>query len=257
MIAAKIETTVQNDGELHLTQLPCRKGDRIEAIILVLGDSAVRPIGNGKRPGNDSLSRPKRQPSVRQIPTLLVMNCMNVIDTNIWIYSHDTRDPQKQLVAQNLISTLRPLSLPWQVGCEFIAASRKLASIGFSEANAWSRLADMQSMADEILLPSPQLWQKARSLQERHSLSFWDALLVGICLQEEIQVLYTEDLGSLRDRWLVFGKSLLDSWVQLKSCPPLPYGRGSDGTPSNDSIPTSSKLFTTMSAPAKRSLSAE
>ena len=36
MIAAKIETTVQRDGEPHLTQLPCRKGDRIEAIILVL-----------------------------------------------------------------------------------------------------------------------------------------------------------------------------------------------------------------------------
>jgi hypothetical protein len=36
MIATKIELTVQNDGELHLTQLPCRKGDRVEAIILVL-----------------------------------------------------------------------------------------------------------------------------------------------------------------------------------------------------------------------------
>jgi hypothetical protein len=36
MIATKIEMTVQNDGELHLTQLPCRKGDRVEAIILVL-----------------------------------------------------------------------------------------------------------------------------------------------------------------------------------------------------------------------------
>lgn len=36
MIATKIETTVQNDGELLLTQLPCRKGDRVEAIVLVL-----------------------------------------------------------------------------------------------------------------------------------------------------------------------------------------------------------------------------
>ena len=36
MLATKIETTVENDGELHLTQLPCKKGDRVEAIILVL-----------------------------------------------------------------------------------------------------------------------------------------------------------------------------------------------------------------------------
>jgi hypothetical protein len=38
MLATKIETTVVNDGELHLTQLPCRKGDRVEAIILVLNN---------------------------------------------------------------------------------------------------------------------------------------------------------------------------------------------------------------------------
>jgi predicted nucleic acid-binding protein len=48
---------------------------------------------------------------------------MNVLDTNIWLYSHDTRDPHKQAIAQQLIATVRPLALPWQVGCEFIAAS--------------------------------------------------------------------------------------------------------------------------------------
>jgi len=41
MIAAKIETTVQNDGELHLTQLPCRKGDRVEAIVLILREGVA------------------------------------------------------------------------------------------------------------------------------------------------------------------------------------------------------------------------
>jgi hypothetical protein len=44
MRAARIETTVQADGELHLTRLPCRTGDRVEAIILILedgGDSAA------------------------------------------------------------------------------------------------------------------------------------------------------------------------------------------------------------------------
>jgi hypothetical protein len=29
-------TVIWDDGELHLTQLPCRKGDRVEAMILVL-----------------------------------------------------------------------------------------------------------------------------------------------------------------------------------------------------------------------------
>lgn len=30
-----VETTVETDGELHLTQLPCRKGDRVQAIVYV------------------------------------------------------------------------------------------------------------------------------------------------------------------------------------------------------------------------------
>lgn len=41
---------------------------------------------------------------------------MNVLDTNIWIYSHDRRDPRKQAAAQQLIQTVAPLALVWQVG---------------------------------------------------------------------------------------------------------------------------------------------
>ena len=58
---------------------------------------------------------------------------MNALDTNIWIYSHDTRDPEKQRRAQELIRTVQPLAPLWQVGCEFIAASRRLASMGFGQ----------------------------------------------------------------------------------------------------------------------------
>jgi predicted nucleic acid-binding protein len=122
---------------------------------------------------------------------------MNVIDTNIWIYRHDTREPHKQLVAANLISTLRPLVLPWQVGCEFIAASRKLAPLGFDEAMAWAALMDMQAIAIP-LIPTPQLWSDAQSLQARHVLSFWDALLVAACIHGGVTVLYTEDMGAPR-----------------------------------------------------------
>jgi predicted nucleic acid-binding protein len=108
---------------------------------------------------------------------------MNVIDTNIWIYSHDTRDRHKQLTAQSLIATVRSMALPWQVGCEFIAACRKLAAIGFDETRAWTALADMQAMANVVLMPSEDHWHEARSLQLRHSLSFWDALLAAACIR--------------------------------------------------------------------------
>jgi len=123
---------------------------------------------------------------------------MNALDTNIWLYLHDTRDPRKQTTAQQLVASTRPIVLPWQVGCEFIAASRKLASFGFTEDKAWAALTMMQAMADSILLPVPDLWQETQTLQSRHQLSFWDTLLVASCLRGGVTILYTEDMGSPR-----------------------------------------------------------
>jgi predicted nucleic acid-binding protein len=123
---------------------------------------------------------------------------MNALDTNVWLYSHDTRDPRKQGLAQQLIATARPLALPWQVGCEFVAASRKLTAAGFTEAQAWAALTAMRALADVILLPVPDLWPETQALQARYSLSFWDALLVSTCLRGGVQVLYTEDIGAPR-----------------------------------------------------------
>ena len=119
---------------------------------------------------------------------------MNALDTNIWIYSHDTRDPAKQRVAQDLIRSVTPLVLPWQVGCEFIAACRKLEAQGFKSTDAWAALADMQAMADAVLLPEVGLWPAARDMQERRQLSFWDALLVAACQRGGVKTLYSEDL---------------------------------------------------------------
>lgn len=119
---------------------------------------------------------------------------MNVVDTNIWIYSHDARDAVKQAKAKQVIATTRPLLLPWQVGCEFLSAARKLEPFGFTADDAWDALYDMRAMA-AVLLPTSTVWDDARSLQARLSLSIWDALLVASCLSAGVQTLYTEDLG--------------------------------------------------------------
>ncbi len=134
---------------------------------------------------------------------------MNAIDTNVWLYLHDTRDPRKQAIAQQLIATA-PLALPWQVGCEFVAASRKLAAVGFTEAQAWAALTAMQTLADVVLLPVPDLWPETQALQGRHSLSLWDALLVSICIRGGVQILYTEDMGALR---AINGLSLVNPFL--------------------------------------------
>jgi predicted nucleic acid-binding protein len=134
---------------------------------------------------------------------------MNAVDTNIWIYQHDSRDPVKQQIADDLIARVRPLILLWQVGCEFLAASRKLSVIGFTEKQARAALALMQSIAT-VALPGVAVWTRAQDLQDRFSLSSWDALLVAACLEAGVQTLYTEDMGAPRT---IDGLSLVNPFL--------------------------------------------
>jgi len=48
MNVIRVETTVEADGELHFTQLPCRHGDKVEAIILILEQSS-QPAADAER----------------------------------------------------------------------------------------------------------------------------------------------------------------------------------------------------------------
>ena len=48
MNADRVETTVEADGELHLTELPCRRGDKVEAIVLIL-EKPLRPAPDAER----------------------------------------------------------------------------------------------------------------------------------------------------------------------------------------------------------------
>jgi predicted nucleic acid-binding protein len=125
------------------------------------------------------------------------MNSMIALDTNVWLYSHDSRDPIKQTAALQLITVVRPLALPWQVGCEFIAASRKLSPFGFSLDTAWLALAAMRAMANVVILPEANLWSDCESLLKRFSLSFWDALLAAACIRGGVNTLYSEDMAHL------------------------------------------------------------
>jgi len=48
MNAVRVETTAEADGELHLTELPCRRGDKVEVIVLIL-DQPSRPAAGAGR----------------------------------------------------------------------------------------------------------------------------------------------------------------------------------------------------------------
>jgi predicted nucleic acid-binding protein len=118
---------------------------------------------------------------------------MIALDTNVLIYCCDRRDPRHQQIALDLVADTTDGVLPWQVACEFIAASRKLAEEGFTAAHAWQRLAEFLALFP-LIMPTPPVLERARALHVQQQWAFWDAMLVSACIESGVTRLYSEDL---------------------------------------------------------------
>lgn len=112
---------------------------------------------------------------------------------NILIYACDKADLKRQQVAIELLSSAHDGVLLWQVACEFVAASRKLGSQGFTTVDAWQRLADYMALFP-LILPAAGAFGRARILHLEDGWSFWDAMIVAACLECRVSRLYSEDL---------------------------------------------------------------
>lgn len=120
---------------------------------------------------------------------------MNAVDTNILLYVHDPRDPAKQAASASLLQSLTDGVLLWQVGCEYLAASRKLQPLGYNSAQAWQDIRDLRRVWS-TLLPSWSVLDQAQRLLGNYSLSFWDAMIIAACLEGGVTRLYSEDFDA-------------------------------------------------------------
>ncbi len=118
---------------------------------------------------------------------------MPFFDTNILVYSQDSRDAAKRVVAQRLIEQAiadECLVVSTQVLLEFYAvAVRKklLAPAGALEmVKAWAEHEVVQGTSERLV--------RALELQQSSQLSVWDALIVQAALDVGCTAIYTEDL---------------------------------------------------------------
>ena len=118
---------------------------------------------------------------------------MIALDTNVLIYCCDSRDSRRQQIALDLVAGTTDGILPWQVACEFIAASRKLSEQGFTAVAAWQRLAEFLALFP-LIMPTPAVLERARELHLQQRWAFWDATLVSACIESGVTRLYSEDL---------------------------------------------------------------
>jgi predicted nucleic acid-binding protein len=118
---------------------------------------------------------------------------MIALDTNVLIYACDRSSPARQQRAVELIEHATDGVLLWQVACEFVAASRKLAGQGFTASDAWRRLAEFQALFP-LVHPGPAVLTHAREWHVSRSVSFWDAMILAACADAGVEILYSEDL---------------------------------------------------------------
>ena len=121
---------------------------------------------------------------------------MNAVDTSVLIYARDPRDLVKQQKARALTANLLDGALLWQVACEFIAASRKLTAVGYTQAQAWGELEQLRVLW-KLIVPSENVFVRAEQLTANHNLSFWDAMMIlAACMEGGITRLFTEDFDN-------------------------------------------------------------
>jgi predicted nucleic acid-binding protein len=121
------------------------------------------------------------------------------IDTNVLVYAHDRSETRKQPVAQALLDTLwtsRAGSLSTQVLQEFYVVATRKFDPPMSRRAAREVVA-LYGQWSMVLVDVP-LIVAASKLEERHRLSFWDALILEAAIRSGAARLATEDLQTGR-----------------------------------------------------------
>ncbi len=130
------------------------------------------------------------------------------LDTNILVYTFDTKTPKKQKTAQFLLNkalTERAGVISYQVVQEFLNVSTKKFAVPLKIVDAKIYLDQVLAPLCEIY-PSPELYSFALDIQAEAKFSFYDSLIIASAIKTGCKTLYTEDLHN--------GQSLFSLTIQ-------------------------------------------
>jgi predicted nucleic acid-binding protein len=117
------------------------------------------------------------------------------VDTNVFVYARDAGEPVKQMVAADWIARLwkeQRGRTSMQVLSEYYVTTTRKLTPGLQPDEAWD---DMQSLLAWDPCPiNRDLLERAREVERRYRLSWWDAMIVGAAQLESCSILLTEDL---------------------------------------------------------------
>ena len=117
------------------------------------------------------------------------------LDTNIFVYTFDRREPDKRARARGLVERALGTDdgvVSSQVVQEFLNVALQKFERPLSEEQA---LRYLREVLDPLcfVFPSITLYETAVSLRRRWRFSFYDSLIVAAALESKCDVLYSED----------------------------------------------------------------
>lgn len=127
------------------------------------------------------------------------MSARVFVDTNILVYAHDRGAGARYETARRLVERLwreRSGVVSTQVLQEFYVNVRRKAAHPVSAHEAHELVRDY--LAWEVVVNDGSSILAALDLEQRHGLSFWDALIVQAANSAGLDRLYSEDLAAGR-----------------------------------------------------------
>jgi predicted nucleic acid-binding protein len=124
------------------------------------------------------------------------MSAKCFVDTNILMYAHDATAGEKHERARALVEELwrdRTGVVSTQVLQELIVNLRRKAAKPLDPAAAREIVVDY--LAWQVVVNTGESILHALDLEQRHRMSFWDALIVHAADVSGASVLYSEDLS--------------------------------------------------------------
>ena len=122
------------------------------------------------------------------------------LDTNVFVYTFDRREPDKQARARRLVERALGTGdgvVSSQVVQEFLNVALRKFERPLSEGEALRYLRDVMDPLCTVF-PSLSLYEAAVSLHKRWRWSFYDSLIVASALEAGCDTLLTEDLQTGR-----------------------------------------------------------
>jgi predicted nucleic acid-binding protein len=123
------------------------------------------------------------------------MTALVFVDTNVLVYARDARELTKQPLAADWIARLwheQTGRTSMQVLSEYyVTVTRKLEP-GLKQGDAWDDVQAFLSWRPQPI--DAALIRRAREIEQRHRLGWWDSLIVAAAQLQNCTVLLSEDL---------------------------------------------------------------